>query len=157
MAIILLGLMAVGGGVIATISLKGHEKAPAPPEQSDSLALVSARVESSATTTTSTSPAGAKLPVEQIEAEIGMRVVLDTKSKETCDQIALVQIDTSKRSLAEDIRVLCELIGKGRYEEGEELETATTRLQEKWELWVEVQKAEEPAKNRAEDIENGTR
>lgn len=157
MAIILLGLVAVGGGVVATISLKGHEKAPASPEQSDSLAPVAARVESSTTTTTSTSPTGTKPLVEQIEAEIGKRVILDTKSKEVCDQIALAQIETSKRSLAEDIQVLCELIGKGRYQEGEELETATAQLQEKWELWLKVQKAQEPAENRARDIENGTR
>ena len=85
------------------------------------------------------------------------QVVLDTKSKEICDQIASVQIDTSKQSLVEDMRVLCELIDKGRYQEGEELDTATTRLHEKWELWLKVQTAQESAESRAQDIENGTR
>lgn len=156
-AIILLGLVAVSGGVVATMALKGQEKAPAPPDQIDSLPPVAARVESSATTTTSTSPADAKPTVERIEAVTEKQVVLDTKSKEICDQMASVQIDVSKQSLAEDMKVLCELIDKGRYQEGEELDTALTRLHEKWELWLKVQKAEEPAKNRAQDIENGTR
>lgn len=156
-AIILLGITAVVGGTIATVSIRNSNPKPSSEVGTKAdepvLAPVPARVESSATTTTSISPGVVKPPVEQIKAGVGKQIILDTKSKEICDQVALIQIDTSKRSLAEDVRVLCELIGKGRYQEGEELETATERLQEKWALWVEVQMAEEPAKTRAIEIE----
>lgn len=156
-AIILLGITAVVGGTIATVSIRNSTpkstsevgtKADGP-----ALAPVSARVESSNPTKTNASSDSLKLPVERIRAQEEKTIILDAKSKEICDQIALVQIDTSKRSLTEDIRVLCELIAKGRYQEADDLEIATTKLKEKWELWLEVQKAEEPAKNRAIEIE----
>lgn len=155
-AIILLGITAVVGGTIATVSIRNSTpkstlevgaKADEP-----ALAPVSARVESSTATTTNASSDSLKPPVGRIEAQDEKTLILD-KSKEICDQIALVQIDTSKRSLTEDIRVLCELVAKGRYQEADDLEIATTKLKEKWELWLEVQKAEEPAKNRAIEIE----
>lgn len=156
-AIILLGITAVVGGTIATVSIRNSNPKPSSEAgikaEEPALAPVSARVESSATTTTSASSRSVKPHVEPIKAVVEKKAVLYTKSKEICDQIALVQIDTSKRSLTEDIRVLCERIGKGRYQEGDELETATTWLKEKWELWLQVQKAEEPAKNRAIEIE----
>lgn len=158
-AIILLGITVVVGGTIATVSIRNSS----PKVDSEvnikkdepALAPASARVESFATSTTSTASVNSKPPVERIEAKIERQTVLDTKSKEICDQIALMQIDTSKRSLTEDIRVICERIKKGRYQEGDELEIATTWLQEKWDLWLKVQKAEEPAKTRSAEIEAG--
>lgn len=156
-AIILLGITAVVGGTIATISI--HNSNPKPDSEVDTkadepaLTPVSARVESSVTITTSTTSTEIKLPVEKTKTAIEKQIVVDTKTKEICDQIALVQIDTSKQSLARDIQVLCELIGSGHYQEIGEFETAKARLHEKWELWLQVQKAEEPAKNRAIEIE----
>lgn len=154
-AIILLGLVAVGGGVVATISLKAPAASHATPGQTDSLPPVTSRVESSVTATASTSNSGVQAPVGQIEANVEAGISLDPRSKEICDRIAL-EPKPINPSLTGDLLTLCERLGKGDYSSAEEAE-ASGRLQEKWELWLKVQKAEEPAKNRAQDIENTTR
>lgn len=140
-AIILLGLTAVVGGAAATIYVRGGpavQELPAVPEEVVDLGSVSPQ------TATSTAPATVETPGEEKVAEEAqslptkVEVKIAPETLAICVEILKEEIDTSKRSLSEDIRVLCEGIKNGRYQEGEQLDRAVEWLHDKWELWLKT-------------------
>lgn len=111
-AIILLGLTAIAGGTIATVSIQ-HNKQPiarAPEVEpiattsSAYLAPVSTNVKSSTSRATSTPKVAQEARVGQITA------ILGTRTQQDCDdvkELAVVRNQKNKRSLTEDIQVIC--------------------------------------------------
>lgn len=139
-AIILLGITAVVGGTIATISIRNsnHRTISESDTKVDepALAPVSARVESLAKDSQDTPSQPKPEHVEQIEKEKVIEVTtLDPKSQSICDQVIGMAPESTQRSLIQDMQVICEKYIKGSYEGGR-LESAKEMLQQKWQLWT---------------------
>lgn len=141
-AIILLGITAVVGGTIATVSI--HKSAPEPasgsvsdttkPADTPASATVSTRVES-LTKNTKDTPAQPKSgQVEQNKGEDQARPTFSSTSVAICDEVSSLQSETSARSLLQDMQVICEVYTKGGYS-NERIESAERTLKEKWSLW----------------------
>lgn len=159
-AIIAISIVVIAGGTAVTFSLTGDKKQEGP----DISIVNTTNQETQGTTTNSTkepfSSHTETLVKTKVQAspEISKTtqedpnkpgVILEGQDKEICDTIAKQKIDTSKRSLAEDIRYLCERIPTGRYQ-GEELDRALETLQEKWRLWSIAQNEYQKREDRLE-------
>ena len=80
-------------------------------------------------------------------------VVLDKESKDICNQIGVKSVDTTKKSLLNDIALLCKNLQKGQYKE-EAYNLATINLKDKWSLWTKTQEIEKSAQDRTLEIES---
>jgi len=136
-AIILLGLVAVAGGTIATVSMQKTDvpegQASDTVKEEAALAPVSPRVASSTSSTSMTAP-------EPVLAKI--RANLKPESKELCRK-AKAETVPSTPSLIGQIVTLCEQLEQPATDSAEqrdrwnELEES---LGEKWELWLKTQR-----------------
>lgn len=152
-AIIAIGIAVIAGGTAVTLSLKGEPEkntdtttklvasssVPVVQETANEAvtslkATISSQAESSIASRTKSSPVASQTNTEDHSKS---EIRLSDKSKDICDTVANEKIDSTKRSLTEDIRVLCESIQKGKYQ-NEDLAIAIQKLNEKWQLWLQV-------------------
>lgn len=137
-AIILLGITAVVGGTIATVSI--HNSNPKPSSEvgikanEPALAPVSPRAESLAKNAEDTPTQQKVEQVEQNKTEARSLPTFSTTSVSICKEINSLQSEATARSLLQDMRVICEVYAKGGYNE-ERIESAERTLKEKWNLW----------------------
>lgn len=141
-AIILLGITAVVGGTIATVSI--HKSVPEPvsesvsdttkPTDTPASATVSTRVESLTKDTKDTPAQPKSEQVKQNKGEDQARPTFSSTSVVICDEVSTLQSETSARSLLQDMQVICEVYTKGGYN-NERIESAERTLKEKWNLW----------------------
>lgn len=149
--IVLLGIAVAAGGTVATMSIResklSNTTATTTSEQEASLPPISPRVESSMQSTTSVTVGTKKEPVVQIEQKTTGITVLDSQSQTICNQIREKQPESAKRSLIQDMQVICEMYAKGAYQ-GERLDSAKKMLQEKWVLWLKTQEERKDENNK---------
>lgn len=157
-AIILLGLVAVAGGTIATVSMRSSGQKPAvvtdqattTPSLEAYSAPVSTRVASSTPTTR----------VEEVE--VSARLVTPDLSPEAisiCNEV-LQEPDPGKPSLLRDEQTLCKELQEVEPDTPEQRERWSeleNSLLEKHDLYMNVKKSEESSEERQRQIENGTR
>lgn len=138
-AIILLGITAVVGGTIATVSI--HNSNPKPTSEvgtkvdGPALAPVSARVESSETRAEVITPKPVSSNVEASKKaeQAETSSILRDSTRKTCTS-AQEQDDLTGKGLITDIRALCDQLLKGNYTQ-ENIRDKEAALQEKWRLW----------------------
>lgn len=155
-AIILLGITAVVGGTIATVSIHKSVSEPVSGSVSDTTkpadnpasATVSTRVESLAKNTKDTPAQQKSEQAEQDKREDRARPTFSSTSVAICDEVSSLQSETSARSLLQDMQVICEAYTKGGYN-NERIESAERTLKEKWNLWKKTS-----AQSRADNFEN---
>lgn len=141
-AIILLGITAVVGGTIATVSIHKSVSEPVSGSVSDTTrptstpasAPVSPRVESLAKSTQDTPAQPKTKPVEQNKTEAQPLPTFSATSVSICKELSSLQSETAARSLLQDMQIICETYTKGGYDE-ERIVSAERTLKEKWNLW----------------------
>lgn len=146
MAIILLGILAVAGGTIATISIRHNQtaqqevRATSTPEQVGTAtntaysAPVQARVESSHTPTTVTADSAAPAPVAQISP------ILDADAKAICDNVGPASNTLTKANSAkETTQLLCKRLNTSESntpEQQKAWQQLADSIKQKGKLWL---------------------
>lgn len=151
-AIIAIGIAVVAGGTAITITLKNKtDQTQSITEVESDSPVVSIHEEALSEATASSKGAISNQVKTSAKAEVNpsleaprvnqrepsKSVALDERTQGICREIAKQEIDTSSRSITEDIRVLCKNLQVGKYE-GERLDKALTLLQEKYQLWLQA-------------------
>jgi hypothetical protein len=163
-AIILLGITAVVGGTIATVSIRNSNPKPSSEvgikAEEPALAPVSARVESSeagakaGTSKPVSSNVEARKKTESAETSSALR----DSTRKTC-ATAQEQDDLTGKGLITNIHALCDQLLKGNYT-SENIQDKEADLQEKWRLWkvarVEYRTNEFEAKGQTNEDSTGS-
>lgn len=140
-AIILLGITAVVGGTIATVSISKSDPKPvvelapdtARSTSTPALAPVSTSVEALAKDTQNT-PAQPKTEGVEQNTKTQSFPTFSKGSLYICEKVKSLESDPNTRSLFQDIQGICEVYEKGGYEI-EEIESIEAKLAEKWNLY----------------------
>lgn len=146
-AIVILGIVAVAGGTVATISIRNVQNAPIEKEQltiqekdtvdaqepgEAPLGPVSAQEESSERNDKTLAPKSTSANVEANTTGRNIVAISET-TRQICNE-AENQDEPNTKSLIADIHALCEKLLKGNYAQ-EDIRSIEQSLAEKWRLW----------------------